>query len=93
MSTEDLKKVIKDLKTNKSVGGEILTQTLKESEFTFKTLKNCINQSLKTTGEFPGSLKLGNLTPIYKKDDPLDKSNYRLVSILTLLSKVYERII
>ena len=93
MSTEDLKKVIKDLKTNKSVGGEILTQTLKESEFTFKTLKNCINQSLKTTGEFPGSLKLGNLTPIYKKDDLLDKSNYRPVSILPLLSKVYERII
>ena len=93
MSTEDLKKVIKDLKTNKSVGGEILTQTLKESEFTFKTLKNCINQSLKTTGEFPGSSKLGNLTLIYKKDDPLDKSNYRPFSALPLLSKVYERII
>ena len=93
VSTEDVKKVIKDLKTNKSVGGEIATQILKESEFTFKTLGNCINQSLKTTGEFPGSLKLGNLTPIYKKDDPLDKSNYRPVSILPLLSKVYERII
>ena len=93
VSTEDVKKVIKDLKTNKSVGGEIPTQILKESEFTFETLENCINQSLKTTGEFPGSLKLGNLTPIYKKDDLLDKSNYRPVSILPLLSKVYERII
>ena len=90
VSTEDVKKVIKDLKTNKSVGREIPTQILKESEFTFETLKNCINQSLKTTGEFPGSL---NLTPIYKNDDPLDKSNYRPVSILPLLSKVYERII
>ena len=90
VSTEDVKKVIKDLKTNKSVRGEIPTQILKESEFTFETLKNCINQSLKTTGEFPGSL---NLTPIYKNDDPLDKSNYRPVSILPLLSKVYERII
>ena len=73
VSTEDVKKVIKDLKTNKSVRGEIPTQILKESEFTFETLKNCINQSLKTTGESPGSLKLGNLTTIYKKDDPLDK--------------------
>ena len=61
VSKEDVKKVIKHLKTNKSVGGEILTQILKESEFTFET---CINQSLKTTGEFPGSLKLENLTPI-----------------------------
>ena len=66
---------------------------VKESEFSFETLENCINQSLKTTGEFPGSLKLGNLIPIYKNDNPLDKSNYRPVSILPLLSKVYERII
>ena len=93
VSTEDVKKVIKDLKTNKSVGTEIPTQILKESEFTSDTLKNCINHSLKTTGEFPASLKLGNLTPIYKKDDPFDKSNYRSVSILSLLSKVYERIV
>ena len=92
VSTEDVKKVIKDLKTNKSVGREIPTQILKESEFTFETLKNCINQSLKTTGEFPDSLKLGNLTSTYKKDDPLEKSNYKPVSILPLFSKVYERL-
>ena len=54
VSTEDVKKVIKDLKSNKPVWGEIPTQVLKESEFTFETLKNCINQSVKTTGEFPG---------------------------------------
>ena len=75
VSIEDVKKVIKNLKTNKSVGGGIPTQILKESEFTFKTLKNYVNQSLKTTAEFPGSLKLANLNPICKKDDPLDKSN------------------
>ena len=89
VSTEDVKKIIN---TNKSAGGEIPTQILKESEFTFETLENCINQSLKTTGEFPGSLKLGNLTSTYKKDNVLDKSNYRPVSILPLLSKIYERI-
>ena len=85
--------MIKDLKTNKSVGGEIPIQTLKESEFTFECLKNCINHSAGETGIFPSSLKLGNITPIFKKDDPLDKSNYRPVSILPLLSKVYEQII
>ena len=56
-------------------------------------MKNCINHSIEETGIFPSSLKLGNITPILKKDDPLDKSNYRPVSILPLLSKVYERII
>ena len=54
-------------------------------------MKNSINQSPKTTGEFPASLKLGNVTPTYKKDDPLDKSNYR--PAIVLLSKIYKRII
>ena len=68
-------------------------QILKESEFTFECLKNCINHSIEETTIFPSSLKLGNITPIFKKDDPLDKSNYIPVSILPLLSKVYEGII
>ena len=31
--------------------------------------------------------------PFLKKDDPLDKSNYRPVSILPFISKVFERLI
>ena len=34
----DVKKAIRDLKNNKSVGGEIPIQILKESEFTFEVL-------------------------------------------------------
>ena len=62
--------------------GEI--QILKESEFKFEILTNCINKSIKT-GCFPDSLKEANITPIFKRDDPLDKSNYRPVSILPLI--------
>ena len=90
VTTDEVKKIIKDLKTNKSVGGEIPIQILKESKFTFECLKNCINHSIEETAIFPSSLKLGNITPIFTKDDPLDKSNYRPVSTLPLLSKVYE---
>ena len=42
-------------------------------------------------GIFPVSLKCANIRPVYKKVDPFD--NYRPVSILPLLSKVYERVI
>ena len=42
---------------------------------------------------FPVSLKCANIRPVYKKVDPFDKKNYRPVSILPLLSKVYERVI
>ena len=53
---------------------------------------NVCNEALKT-GYFPYSLKCANVRPIYKKDHPFDKKNYRPVSILPLLSKVYERVI
>ena len=56
------------------------------------TVTVCVNEALKT-GSFPDSLKCANVRPIYKKEDPFDKKNYRPVSILPLLSKVYERVI
>ena len=87
---DDVKAFVQNLKNNKSVGGEIPIQISKESEFTFETLTNCINKSIET-GYFSDSLKEANITPILKKDDPLDKSNYRPVSILPLISKVFER--
>ena len=64
-------------KNNKSAGGKISIQILKESEFTFETLTNCINKAVEI-GYFPDSLKKAYITPIFKKDDPHDKSNYRL---------------
>ena len=56
------------------------------------TVKVCVNEAL-TTGSFPDSLKCANVRPIYKKVNPFDKNNYRPVSTLPLLSKVYERAI
>ena len=53
---------------------------------------NCNIRALKTES-FPDSLNVANVRPIYKKVDPFDKKNYRPVSILPLLSKVYERVI
>ena len=35
--------ILKDLKRNKALGREIPMQILKESEFKFECLKNCIN--------------------------------------------------
>ena len=41
----------------------------------------------------PNSLKCANVIPICKREDPFGKKNYRPVSILPLLSKVYGRVI
>ena len=42
---------------------------------------------------FPTQLKSAQVTPIYKKDDPFTEKNYRPVSILPTLSKIYERLL
>ena len=43
--------------------------------------------------EFPNELKLADVLPIYKKKDPLNKENYRPVSLLSHMSKVFERLL
>ena len=84
--------VIKNIPTNKVTGGEIPLNVLKESGFTYVMLRIYINYFL-LKGLFLDSLKLGNITPVHKKDEPTDKENYRPVSVLPLLSKIFERLI
>ena len=44
-------------------------------------------------GNFPNNLKNADITPTFKKGDHLSKCNYRPVSILPTLLKVYEKIL
>ena len=43
-------------------------------------------------GIFPDILKIANVIPLYKKDDPMLFINYRPVSLLCSLSKILEKI-
>ena len=42
---------------------------------------------------FPDKLKKAQVTPLYKKNDPLLKTNYRPVSVLCIFSKIFEKIL
>ena len=57
--------------------------------FVFSSI-NKLNQSI-VIRKFPDSFNLANISADYKDKDPLDKNNYRPVSVLFLLSKVCER--
>ena len=92
VTVKDIENVIKNIPTNKVTGGEIPLNVLKQSGFTYVMLRDCINDCL-LKGSFPDSLKLANITPVHKKDEPTDKENYRPVSVLPLLSKIFERLI
>ena len=41
---------------------------------------------------FPDNMKLADITPIFKKKDPLKKENQRPVSILSTISKIFEKL-
>ena len=53
-------------------------------------LANLINKSF-ITGIFPDSLKIAKVIPIFKEGDTSDVNNYRPISILPILSKVFEK--
>jgi hypothetical protein len=55
-------------------------------------LTSIVNKTISTSA-FPSLLKSAEILPIHKKNDKLDKSNYRPVSILPSVSKIYEGIL
>ena len=57
------------------------------SHFLYHNFNNSLSCST-----FPTGMKYADVTPIHKKDDKTDKTNYRPISILPNLSKVYERL-
>jgi hypothetical protein len=64
-----------------------------------KEIKNCIlrplcsiiNQSL-NTGIFPNKLKVAKIVPVYKNGDNTYIENYRPISVLPVLSKIFEKV-
>ena len=76
-----------------SQASDIPVKIIKENRdliayFILHNFNNALSRS-----EYPASLKYVDITPIFKKDDKTDKTNYRPIGILPNLSKIYERFI
>ena len=71
------------------VNGIVLKEISSELSTPLATL---FNFSLRI-GKVPRQWKLAHVCAIFKKNDPHDASNYRPISLLSVLSKVLERII
>ena len=91
MPVNYVKSIIKNIPNNKVARGEIPLHIIKQCGFTYQMLTDCINHTL-SQGIFPDGLKFANITPVHKKDEATDKENVRPVSVLPLLSKVFEKV-
>ena len=55
-------------------------------------LSKLINKCLEA-GYFPDFLKTARITPVFKTGDPTQFGNYRPISVLSVISKIFERVI
>ena len=92
---DEILKEIRNLDSNKSgTFQNIPSNRLKEvSEVSAPCLKNIWNIEIVSQQKFSGNLKLVDVTPVFKKDDANLTKNYRLVSILPIVSKIFERLL
>ena len=94
VEVDDIKKIIRKLKPKSSSGQDgISSNLLKEINDTIaSTITLIINQSL-STGIFPDKLKTAKVVPVYKKEDPHQFGNYRPISLLPAISKIFEKVV
>ena len=92
INPDKILKIIENIDSKKATQqGDIPLRIIKENKFTFSKVLSEISNFYIDNNTFPNALKKAGVKPVYKKDDPFDKTNYRPISILSVLSKPFER--
>ena len=93
VSEKEIMSVIGNISTRKAVGpNSVPNLILKEFKDKLKTPITIIINISFLTGKFPKQCKTANITPILKKGNKLDSSNYRPISLLPNISKILEKV-
>ena len=94
VTVNNVEKEIKKLNRNKATTCNTIPFKLliQMSHISAQFLHKTFNESVET-GIYSDNLKLADITPVFKKKDPLNKINYRPVSVLPSVSKIFEKLL
>ncbi|KAL5258711.1 hypothetical protein ACHWQZ_G009241 [Mnemiopsis leidyi] len=90
-SCEELFDIIKELDNNKS--SDIPIRVIKKCAHVICPYLSLYFNDCMRIGHFPDSLKVGKVTPIFKKGNVEDVGNFRPVSTLPIFGKIFEKVI
>ena len=94
IAAECIDKLLQGLSLHKAEGPDkfkpIILQTLNKE---LTPILQLISQRSIDTGKIPGIWKEANISPIYKKGERSDPSNYRPISLTCVLCKILEHIV
>ena len=93
-STNKVFSLLNKLKKSKAVGlDKISSRLIREcADLICKPLCYIFNQSL-NVGVFPDDWKCARVTPLFKQGERDDLNNYRPISVIPVIAKVFERIV
>jgi len=90
-TSEEVSKIISELQNGKS--SDIPIIVIKRTSPIISPVLSIHFNHLMKIGKFPEELKIGKITPIYKKENEELLENYRPVSTLPVFGKIFEKII
>ena len=90
----DVAEIIQSIEVNKATPKEGIPPKViaNNCDILAPILCNDINSGI-DDNKFPDTLKYADINPSYKQDDRHNKGNYRPVSLLPVISKVYEKVL